>query len=66
MAGTESSYLGDDQIFLFILSLEVVGEIGRQSWRGDFSLGAEVPMSGFIYESCMDQHSWMGQWPEAA
>lgn len=29
MAGTESSYLGDDQIFLFILSLRVVAGIVR-------------------------------------
>lgn len=29
MAGTESRYLGDEQIFLFFLNLKVVGEIGR-------------------------------------
>lgn len=36
MAGTESTYLGDDQIFLFILSLGVVAEFGRGELEGKF------------------------------
>lgn len=43
MAGTESSYLGDDQIFLFILSLEVVGEIGRAELEGRFLTWSRSP-----------------------
>lgn len=36
MAGIESSYLGDDQTFLFILSWRAVAEIGRGELEGRF------------------------------
>lgn len=67
MAGTESRYLGDDQIFLIFLNLRVVGEIGRGELKKMEMAHLEQKFPHFfIYKSCVGQRSWTGRWPEAA